>query len=158
MMKTENMRKEELQEMARIILCEISGSAKLRAQFPSFGDNEKSRQYQLLEALSFNDKIAAMGRTFESSDHCGLKSLQLENGDFYPRRTRREFLEQRIERRTNRTGSLENSAVNETDKRSKIFSETIRSEDSSVKGRLPEKLSDAFRRDARRYDGAFERY
>lgn len=81
-----------------------------------------------------------------------------------PRMTRRDFLLQRLNRRAERDSGADGfdtvlpetgEASGETEKT--VFTTDLRRDELTADG-LPEKLSEVYRRDARRFDGPFERY
>ncbi len=146
--------KTELQEMARVILCEIYGGKKpcsgcAEADYVGSLHRTARRTETAYEEFSRQsikpDDGGAIQRKSDSFD---------EGVDFSPRLSRREFFEQRIQRRSQRQVS------NESIKKSSISEKNfiIKSSDNLAALDLSEKISNNFRRDSRRYDGAFERY
>ncbi|PKM72479.1 MAG: hypothetical protein CVU91_08800 [Firmicutes bacterium HGW-Firmicutes-16] len=149
------IKKEELQEMARAILSEIYGAESAQNG---------------LESLEFSPKVSRGGFGFADGEFWsdGNRRLPYEQAhdlkrrnaeaavsdEFSPRFKRSDFFEQRVFRRKarenaagalgeNAKGTVENAAVRLG---------------SVPQADLPEKLSDIFCRDARRYDGALEKY
>lgn len=151
-----NIEKEELQEMARTILCEIYGAETARSGYAGteFRAETGSGGYGLSDSFEtegferraslFPDIYAFRKRYGESFDE----------EEFHPRLSRREFLEQRILRRRTKEGLSETLGGTVPDKGRNQTDNPV----SLPQADLPEKLSDIFCRDARRYDGAFERY
>ncbi len=149
------IKREELQEMARAILSEIYSAESARNG---------------LEGLEFSPRVVRGGFGFADGEFRsdGNRRLSYEQAydlnrqyaeaavqdEFSPRLKRSDFFEQRVFRRKAREnaagawgesaeGTVENAAVRLG---------------SLPQADLPEKLSDIFCRDARRYDGAFEKY
>ena len=150
-LKTNNI---ELQEMARIILCEIYGTKRAKSKLGDFASLEEER----LEDFRFENGINKVERRSAAfGDISGFprqSGEKLQDGEFFPRLSRKEFLEQRAERRRPRGNPLFSlgGASSAADGKS------IKLSDNLTQADLSEKLSDIFCRDARRYDGAYERY
>lgn len=144
----------ELQEMAKIILCEIYSSKKAKSKLGDFGSFDEGR----LEDFRFENGFVGVERrsvAFEDISGFSRRSGEkVEDGEFFPRLSRKEFLEQRAERRRPRGNPLFSlgGASSAADGKSIKLSGDLTQAD------LSEKLSDIFCRDARRYDGAYERY
>jgi len=73
-----------------------------------------------------------------------------------PRMERRQFLSQRLERRAERTKHDAADSGDEAAEEEFAVTDVRRNELTDTG--LPARLSEVYRRDARRYDGAFERY
>ena len=146
--------KTELQEMARVILCEIYGATEFLNG--STGSEISASAHQT--AMSADNALGTFERRGLSFNDEGPiqrnPSSLSEQAKFYPRLKRAEFLEQRIQRRRQRQSRNESFDI--TSAESENYS--IKSSDNKAALDLSEKLSDNFCRDARRYDGAFERY
>lgn len=143
-----------LQEMARVILSEIYRGGKPR---------NRQNETDCTEFLSPTASLAESGggeldrRTFVYDDERTTQRKPDKSGDFagfLPRLNRGEFFEQRIQRRRLRQES--NSSFDNSSAPAENYS--INVSDNLAALNLSEKLSDSFCRDARRYDGAFERY
>lgn len=144
----------ELQEMARIILCEIYSAKKIQSKLGDFGLFEEERP----EGFSFDNGLDGVERrSLAFGDTGGLQRQSggaVEDGELFPRLSRREFMAQRVQRRIARDNPLFNSGVASTVTESK----SIKLSGDLTQADLSEKLSDIFCRDARRYDGGYERY
>ncbi|MEG0035743.1 MAG: hypothetical protein RR743_03695 [Oscillospiraceae bacterium] len=154
----------ELEEMARVMLSEIYSAGVLRGELferdlektPARGDNEMWGEF------------ARNGNIFSNSDNIVRKNAvydnYLENEVENPlaersensEMTQREFFEERTERRKRgRAIRLQEQAAGAAEP-------TLRLAGACFEGvgekDLPEKLSDFYCRDARRYYGKFERF
>lgn len=144
----------ELQEMARIILCEIYSAKKPQSTLVDadyFAEASHS-DFRFDNGVEGSERRRAIYRVQD-----GFQSQfgeEARDGEFYPKLSRREFLEQRMERRIQRENSF-NSAVKTA---AEADGKSIKQYGNLTQADLPEKLSDIFCRDARRYDGAYERY
>lgn len=144
----------ELQEMARVMLCEIYGARKLQNEGhePDYSERASRNVFRTGSVLdSFGRQSSGFAVDGGFQRKLGNSG---ENEGFYPRTSRGEFLEQRLQRRRQRQepfGSTENSSTEAEDNALTLL-------DNLTQFDLPEKLSDNFCRDARRYDGTFERY
>lgn len=148
------IKREELQEMARAILSKIYGAASAQNGFEGLEISPRLSR----DGLGFADReIRGNGErllSYEQVNDLKRQANIADSDEFIPRQSRGEFLEQRALRRSVREkaagisgetaeGTIENAAVR---------SGSLHEADIS------EKLSDIFCRDARRYDGAFEKY
>lgn len=144
----------ELQEMARIILCEIYSAKKTQSKLGDFWSFGEERP----EGFHFDSGLDGVERrSVAFGDIGGLQRQSegdVEDGEFFPRLSRREFLAQRVERRKEGGNPLFNSGAASTVAESK----SIKLSGNLTQADLSEKLSDIFCRDARRYDGTYERY
>jgi len=146
--------KTELQEMARAILCEIYGGGKLQSGHNEPDYSASVSQTASLPESSFEEYNRRSLRLDDEGTINRKPSSLSEPAEFYPRLNRGEFFEQRIQRRAQR------QAPDESGGSSSASTEnySIKTSDNLTALDLSEKLSDNFCRDARRYDGAFERY
>ena len=154
MSKEIEINKIELQEMARAILCELY-------------DAEKSRG-KLADSDSFEEADGANFRFFNDFDELDRRlagfadtnGAQRQNGspadssEPYFRLKHKGFLEHRSESAGQRESYVKNTAVTLAE----AERGGVKQYGSLTQEVLPEKLSDIFCRDARRYNGAFERY
>lgn len=156
---------EELREAARMILAELDQTALKRSrpdadetaiteetafQAIDVGEMEQRafEQQDMLEKVSQQKRYRAM----EMWDTPNLVSA----GQSTPQTKRKQLLRERLERREVR------AAVASTDGGADEAEGTIMvtdvRRDELTEGGLPFRLSEVYRRDARRYDGTFERY
>ncbi len=157
----------ELQEMARVILCEILSTKETRSRL-SGADFSEETQSELNGADFFEEERQAKFRldkgfegferrrvAFENVDGIQRQFVQGdEDGKLVPRLSHGELLARRAESRRrgddlligNRVASAENDG------------KSVKRYGNLTQAELSEKLSDIFCRDARRYDGAYERY
>lgn len=152
-----NTSKSQMQEMAKIILCEIYGG---ESAYSLFGPdtNASVTQAQLIEALSTQSQMLRMEREFQSGEENAERYAQaFWAGEGAPRLSRKDYFGQRFGRKPGRTETNEQTAHN-ADKSMEAYPEAIQNTGLVVSGELSEKLSERFCRDARRYDGAYERY
>lgn len=144
----------ELQEMARVLLCEIYGERKLQSGRNEL-DYSTSGSQMASHAESGYEEIDCRSLGLDNEDSVKRKPSSLgESAEFYPRLNRGEFFEQRLLRRRQRQAPYESS--NNTSAPAENY--IVKSSDNLAALDLSEKISDNFCRDARRYDGAFERY
>ena len=154
MIEATDIKKEELQEMARAILCEIYGAAKIRSELKGSerSETEGASNFGLSGgAESLERSFAVYG---DLDDLNRRYADEASAGEHYPRLMRGDFLEQRLLRRgagRNRQETVDTTAA-ETARNTQMRSGKLSQTD------LSEQLSDIFCRDARRYDGAFDRY
>lgn len=145
-MKTANL---QLQEMARTILAELD-----RAVFPQGLTetelDDAAEKVERRENLNANSQLVRYRalRALENSGGNGTVLAAMSA----PRMTRRAFLAQRIERRESR-----NADEGGEDADGETFATDLRRDELTDAG-TPAQLSEIYRRDARRYDGPFERY
>ena len=146
--------KTELQEMARVLLCEIYSERKLQS-----GRNELDYSTSVSQMVSRAESgyvefdRRSLGRDNEDSIKRKPSGFG-EIAESSPRLNRREFFEQRLQRRRQRQAQYENFESASAPAENYI----VKSSDNLAALDLSEKISDNFCRDARRYDGAFERY
>ena len=151
----------QLQETARMILDELTGwswSAERDAPDEA-AERELLEENDILGAVSLLRRYEAVGRVgVDRSVEAGLTPPGA------PRTTRRDFLSQRLERRAARNAAetdagaaAENAGLSGADAEDAVFVTDLRRDELTENG-LPERLSEVYRRDARRYDGPFERY
>ena len=155
MSENTEIKKEELQEMARAILSEIYDAKSTRNGFEGL---------EIFSGVS-RGTLGFADEGFRRNEERRLSYEQAYNlnrqyadavvsDEFSPRLKRGEFLEQRVLRRKARESAI--GTFGDTDEgvaeKTAVRSGTLPQTD------LPEKLSDIFCRDARRYDGAFEKY
>jgi len=148
------IKREELQEMAKTILCEIYGAAKARSTSAGSDFSETGG----VSDFGFTRGTEGLEKLFPAYADLGdMKRTYAEKAsseELYPRLKRGEFWEQRLLRRKTRE--------NQRNTGGEAAAETVRNTQmrpGKLSGAdLPEQLSDIFCRDARRYDGAFERY
>ena len=164
-----------LQETARVLLAELcrtdrelGGAAApgekntaLKLKEMRGADGETIEENDILDTVTLLKRYGIRG-TDEMSEPFSAKFSAAEA----PRTARREFLQQRLERRARRQteepapdGGTDESAA-EADAGGlddAVFIADVRRDELTESG-LPERLSEVYRRDARRYDGPFERY
>ncbi|NCC67982.1 MAG: hypothetical protein EOM14_07270 [Clostridia bacterium] len=144
----------ELVEMARIILSELSKAEQVTTA--DFGDTQQSF---FSGGGAFSDEYAI--RKNSSLTYAPENSRAYEQSEFLggqedpPRVSRKQFLEQRIERRKSRDETISESAA--------ISPFAVTANINGVSGgtsarQAAERLSEIVCRDTRRYDGAYERY
>ncbi len=145
-MKKERYARNELQEMASFFLEVLEGKTAGRPLEYQEEDafTERRGRQNSLETEPYMVK------------NCGQISRDFEE-DFVPRRSRRDFLENgRLRKKGRGTFGKEVLLVageqNENSRREQ--EKSVHREDFE----LPQRLSDLYCRDARRYDGSFERY
>ena len=145
-MKKERYARNELQEMASFFLETLEGKSAGQPFEYRVEDVFTGRRGRRNLSETESDRMGnygQMGRNFEE--------------EFVPRRSRRDFLENGRLREKSR-GTFDKGALlwdgeqNEDARRGQ--EESVRREDFE----LPQRLSDFYCRDARRYDGSFERY
>ncbi|MBP8640800.1 MAG: hypothetical protein KBI01_07885 [Oscillospiraceae bacterium] len=144
----------ELQEMARVMLSEIYSAEKAQSMLADLS---------YIEGANRTDKRFFSGLESFSRSYSGFGNISgfqrqggavAEGAEFNPRLSRREYLEQRSERLKQREPSLNSAVFNEIE----TELSGIKQHDNLTQEDLSEKLSERFCRDARRYNGAFERY
>ncbi|MGI5985031.1 MAG: hypothetical protein GXY01_02735 [Clostridiales bacterium] len=151
--------RKELQEMARIMLNEIYSAEHYRSRSELIENVEGEERSK----FGFEDSPGGVF-TRQSGDFENAGTLQkpygkaAEDSEFYPRMSRREYLNQRLERRGKIENDFGSGAGMYANENTGAHSKAARHSENLLKNDLPEKLSDVFCRDARRYDGAFERY
>lgn len=141
----------ELREMARAILAELDGASWQ----PEEGLPEENRTPgDSLDEQDMKDMIYRLRgyRALRTGEHGNETATQAWTSA--PRTTRRQFLSQRLERRAER--DAENSVENSGETENFTVAEVRR--DELTDAGTPARLSEIYRRDARRYDGPFERY
>lgn len=155
MSEVKDIDKKELQEMARTILCEIYNTSAHKIRFDGSGIFEREEQVGLSLDYRGPDGFERQHANFENAGNFQSRYLEAAEpeGD-YPRLSRREFLNHRIERRSIREGAHKTAA----NAKAKAESGVSTRFGNPIQGDLPEKLSDTFCKDARRYDGAYERF
>lgn len=146
----------ELVEMARMILSELSKAEQVKTA--DFGETQQS---SFSGDRVFPDEYAirknsGMANATESSKAYELSEF-IGGREDPPRVSRKQFFEQRIERRKSRDETIsENAAI------SHVAVTTNSNGASDVTGtsarQAAERLSEIVCRDTRRYDGVFERY
>lgn len=158
-MNVKEIEKYEIQEIAGTILKEIFAERKRsgagQAQEPGFGEVSKVGRgiRDFSGGVEIRRNAGSGGVAFsEGSDRNGTEA-SAEEQPFLPRLQRRDFMALRAERRSRR-GAVAGGVATAEEEGRLSFAESGPGFDE----RLPEKLSEAFCRDARRYDGAFERY
>ena len=146
--------KTELEEMARVILCEIYSAEKAQRELADsdvFGRTNRAD-------YSFDNGLGGFVRQRAGFEDIGGFQRQFDNSaigaQFNPRMSRREFLEQRSERLKQREGTLKSAFFTMAEAEGGL----VKQASNASQEDLPEKLSDIFCRDARRYNGTFERY
>ncbi len=149
------IKRKELQEMARAILSEIYSSEHARKDLTGFVSSPKTT---IAGADRTDTELAGSDNRQLLSEEAYDSEIQAYRADnkeeLIPRLSRREFLEQRVLRRKAREG-FDGSAA---ESGSGTIKSVVTKSGSLTQADLPEKLSDIFCRDARRYDGAFEKY
>lgn len=153
----ESIDKAALDELARTILSELTKyeSSRRGDRAASFGDNMRRKRSSSFETES--------GETAKMSSDYGAEGtyapfFRNDGADEYaPLRSRRDLLGQRIERRKSRSLQKSGDAAYITAAINGIPERPTEASDPT-QCRQAEKLSELFCRDARRYDGAFERY
>lgn len=158
--------KEELREAARTILAELDKTALKRSgldggeagtpeetAFPAIDVEEMEQrvleQQDMLEKLSRQKRYRAK---MEMRDTPSLASAEQSA----PQAKKKQLLEQRLERREGRAAAAgTDGGADEAG--GDIMVTDVRRDELTEDG-LPFRLSEVYRRDARRYDGTFERY
>lgn len=166
-MRTAKFSAEEMKNAARAILAELDRSVRkthkldggIREEADGFYDaaedgwgegNEILDEKDTLESISRQRRYRAM---LAAGDAAATETGLDEDA---PRTERRQFLSQRLERRAERT--KHDAADSEDGVAAEDIAVTdVRRNELTDTG-LPARLSEVYRRDARRYDGAFERY
>ena len=149
------IKRTQLQEMARTILSEIYGFEHARKDLIGIGRSTKEtgagagRAEFGLVGIENRQLLSEAAYDSEIQDYHAGNMEELS-----PRLSRREFLEQRISRRKAREG-FDGSAAESSQG---AYKGVVTKPGSLTQPDLPEKLSDVFCRDARRYDGGFEKY
>ena len=141
---------EELRRAARSILAELDRAAATQG----------SLETDLAEMPDEFDYSDTTDTVYQLKRYRALRAAEISGNNILtdtemsaPRTTRRQFLQQRIERRMKRDagqnggGALDGEAVEADVKKSEL-----------TDAGMPARLSEVYRRDARRYDGPFERY
>lgn len=154
-MSEKKIEKCEIQEIAEMIFKEIFTEGKrsgtehvhgveaapaIGRRSHGFGEDNEARRSATHDGVFFS----------EGTDRGEIEAL-IEEMPFSPRLQRRDVMALRIERKSRREAASRGGAE-EANRFS--FAESA----TGLDDRLPERLSEAFCRDARRYDGAFERY
>ena len=143
-----------LRAMASAILAELAG-----VDTTSSAAVQTETVENPAEMLEVNDTFDAVSqlrryRALRAAGADASESMALA-GISEPRTTRRQFLTQRLGRRDAReaAGGEENAAGAET-----AFDAVDMRQNELTEAAAPSRLSEIYRRDARRYDGPFERY
>ncbi|MEG2744608.1 MAG: hypothetical protein RR913_02935 [Oscillospiraceae bacterium] len=161
---SKNPHRAELMEMAKAILSELGGGTRVLGFAPEFDvtaagkargfDGEGNAQSGLLSAFD-NPFGAERRRGVFGGEPENVLSSEEQERDFVPRFKRRDFLKERLSGNYRR--GLEFKAESGEGERAGDFAEAETLLQTGL-GAFPEKLSELFCRDARRYDGAFERF
>ncbi|MGI5979341.1 MAG: hypothetical protein ACOX66_07580 [Oscillospiraceae bacterium] len=154
---------ESLKEMARIILAELDYVDMQNAVMCEHAASKEIEYIELQDTLEATSRERRYNLREVSNRRNGTDTrVPLMS---QPRTTRRAFLSQRLERRAAReneetAGALplfpETEASDPETERA-AFVTDIRRDELTDAG-LPARLSEVYHRDARRYDGPFERY
>ncbi|NCB73450.1 MAG: hypothetical protein EOM51_01715 [Clostridia bacterium] len=154
MTESKEIIKTELQEMARAILCQIFGATEFQ-NLPLEPEYSASADKMAKSAVNGLEAFDRRGLSFNAEDSIQLKPGSFsEQAEFIPRLKRAEFFEQRIQRRRQRQSPNESFDISSVP----FENYKVQSSENLDAMDLSERLSDNFCRDARRYDGAFERY
>lgn len=166
-MKTAKFSAEELKNAARAILAELDwmvqkthgsdGETLEDADgFCDAAEDDWDEGSEILDERDTLEKISRQRRYREMLVGGDAAANETVLGEDAPRMERRQFLSQRLERRAER---VEHDAADSEDEAvaENIVVTDVRQNELTDAG-LPVRLSEVYRRDARRYDGAFERY
>lgn len=158
--------KEELRETARTILAELDKTALKRngldggeaaaaeeTEFPSIAVEETERR--VLEQQDMLEKLSRQKR-YRAKMEMRNTPNPVSPDQSAPQAKRKQFLEQRLERREVRAAAT--GMDGGADEAGGTIMVTDVRRDELTEDGLPFRLSEVYRRDARRYDGTFERY
>lgn len=139
---------EDLRRTAQEILNELDRAAARQGM----ADTESDSIDTVFDQSDIN-RINSVRKRYIADDTTATGGELLPTGEAEaPRMTRRQFLAQRLERR--RTRSLEDGGNENTET---VFEDVLHEDELTDTG-MPARLSEVYRRDARRYDSPFERY
>lgn len=157
---------EELREAARTILAELDKTALKRnglgggetaapeeTAFPAIDVDEAEQR--VLEQQDILEKVSRQKRYRAKMEMRDMPNL-ISSDQSAPQAERKQFLEQRLERREVRAAAAGTDGG--ADEAGGTIMVTDVRRDELTEGGLPFRLSEVYRRDARRYDGTFERY
>ena len=154
MSKVMEINREELQEMAKVILSELYSVEKNCAYNAICNLSEVKTQNYSLQGNGLSEVERRRTAFNEDENFAGNFYLDADDFEFRPKLLRSDYLSQRLERRISRNAAAENY---ENPMQANAV-EPYRLGDKVLQDDLPEKMSESFCRDARRYNGSFERY